>query len=62
LLANPLNIDTQRIVPLDSCTAQRRVALMRRVSPIADRRDLHYPADRLDALSMAVLAMNALTV
>jgi hypothetical protein len=50
----PLNVDAQHVVALDTGTAQRRAALLRCVSPIARRRDLHHPADRLDTLGMAV--------
>nr|GFB76894.1 hypothetical protein [Tanacetum cinerariifolium] len=54
-LPNPLNVDAQHVVSLDSGTAQRRVALLRCITPVARRRDLHHPADRLDTVGMAVL-------
>ncbi|MDB5748219.1 MAG: hypothetical protein JWP72_3067 [Massilia sp.] len=53
-LPNPLDIDAQHVVAPGSCASQRRVALLRRVAPVARRRDLHHTADRLDAVGMAV--------
>lgn len=54
-LPDALNINAQHIVALSSCTTQCRVALLRRVSPVTRRRDLHHSADRLDAIGMAIL-------
>lgn len=38
-----------------ACNPQSRITLLRRVSPIAGRRNLHHLTDRLDAVCMALL-------
>ncbi len=60
-LPDSFDVDAQHVVTLDPCTTQLGIAPLRGVTPVAGRRDLHHPADRLDAVSMAVLVMNALT-
>jgi hypothetical protein len=40
------DLDSQHIVTLNTGTAQCRGALLRRVSPVARRRNLHHLADR----------------
>ena len=54
-LPDPFDVYAQHVVTLDTRTTQLRITLLRGVSPVAGRRDLHHPADRLDAVSMAVL-------
>jgi hypothetical protein len=39
---------------LSSCTTQCRVTLLCGVVPLTRRRDLHHPADRLDAVGIGV--------
>jgi hypothetical protein len=54
-LPDPSDLDAQHVITLDTSTAQSRITLMRRVTPVARRRDLHHLADRLDAVGIAVL-------
>jgi hypothetical protein len=54
-LPDPFNLDAQHVVSLDTDKAQRRVALLRRVAPVARRRNLYHLTARLDTVGMAVL-------
>lgn len=54
-LPDPYDLDTQQIVTLDTGTGQCRVVLLRHVSPVARRRNLHRLPDWLNAAGIAVL-------
>ena len=54
-LPDPYDLDTQQIVTLDTGTEQCRVALLRHVSQVARRRNLHRLTDWFDAAGIEVL-------